>query len=541
MAIPEGSSSPRRARVLWIAALLLGSGLWMLASPAAASLGMFAPPHTDEGWDTDADNRFEFLVVNVTVDVIVAGAFTVEGTLLDFGTFTFITNNSTAFIGGVGLNVVALNFEGRDIFGSRFDGPYRVSLDLLNDTMVPVHFDVHITGPYDYVSFGPIFAFTPPHTDVGLDTDGNGRFNFIQVNISANTSLPGFFFLFGAIFSSGVIDFKIKLLNLTAGDHIIPFNFSGVGAFINGDDGPYAVLLSASVIDCGRDRSGEGDNGNHTTFDYKFTDFEIATKRDLTGSVTNGTTGQPVANETVWLANETHRWLTTFETNATGNFSFVAFEGDFILVAGADGLQDEAVPLTILGNTNVDITLGKEDVEATELDLVLTDWGNLTVHLDMYGYADNQSQRFLVDQFVGDGDLLVDANESDRWIEFFRACFTPFNDTTGQFEVDGIPFLLDNGTFVMNADLTGPVTSTAPLLQTMDMNFTSQSPIPAMATHEVFFRANYDDENETEVATLTFPSAWVLDSFWPVSNVTVGPLNDNTITIDPLGRPSGDP
>ncbi|MFQ5986582.1 MAG: PKD domain-containing protein [Thermoplasmata archaeon] len=542
MTIPEDSPSRRRAHVIWIAVLLLGSGFWMLTTPAAASDGMFAPPHADEGWDTDADNRFEFLVVNVTVSVTVAGDFTVEGTVLDFGTFAFITNNSTAFSGGVGLHVVSLNFEARDIFESRFDGPYRVSLDLLNDTMVPVHFDVHITGPYDHVSFGPIFAFTPPHTDVGLDTDGNGRFNFIQVNLSANTSLPGFFFVSGGIFSSGTIDFKIKLLNLTAGDHIIPFNFSGIGAFINGDDGPYSVLLSAGVIDCGRDRSGEGDSGNHTTAAYFFTDFEFGVKRDLTGSVTNGTTGQPVANETVWLANATHRWAVSLETDASGDFRFVAFEGDFVLLAGADGLQDEAIPVTISGGgTNVAVILGKEDVEASELDLVLPDWGNLTVHTDMYGYADNQSERFLVDQFVGNGDLSVDANESDQWIEVFRTCFTPTNDTTGQFEVDGIPFSLDDGTFVMDADLTGPVTSTAPTLTTMDMNFTAQSPIPSLATHEVFFRASYDDENETEVTTLTLPSAWVLDSFWPVSNVTVGPLDSNTITIDPLGRPLGDP
>ncbi|MEE9164360.1 MAG: PKD domain-containing protein, partial [Thermoplasmata archaeon] len=190
---------------------------------------------------------------------------------------------------------------------------------------------------------------------------------------------------------------------------------------------------------------------------------------------------------------------------------------------------------------NVDITLGKEEVDASEVDLTLTAWGNVTVQTRQYGYADNQSQRFLLDQFTGNGDLIVDQNESDLWIEVFRSCFRPFNDTTGQFEVDGIPFELVNGSFVMDTDFTGPITSTAPGLTTQDMIFTAQSPIPALGTHEVFFRANYDDENETETTTLTFPSAWVLDSFWPVSNVTVGPLNYNTITIDPLGRPSGDP
>jgi PKD repeat protein len=527
--------------VIWIAALLLGSGLLLLAGPAWASDGFFVGPHTDEGLDTDADNRYEFLQVNVTVSVTVGGDFTVEGRLYDSLGVTLITSNSTAFSGGVGPHVVSLNFEGRDIFGSRVDGPYRTVLDLLNDTMTFVDGDVHITGPYSHVSFGPIIAFTPPHTDVGVDTDGNSLYNFIQVNVSANTSLPGFFFLFGAIFSSGIIDFKIQMVNLTAGDHIIPFNFSGIGAFLNGDDGPYAVLLSASVIECGRDTSGEGDSTNHTTAPYFFTDFEFGIKRDLTGSVTNGTTGLPVANETLWLANASHQWLLTFETDATGDFSVVAFEGDFVLNAGADGLQDRAIPVTIEGDTNVDVTLEKQAVEASEVNILLTDWDNATVQVDMYGYADNQSQRFQVDQFAGNGDLYVDATESDLWAEVFQSCFTPFNDTTGQFEVDGTPFELVNGSFVMNADITGPITSTAPILTTQDMEFTAQSPIAAIGTHEVFLRANYDDENETELMTLTFPSAWVLDSFWPVSNVTVVPLNYNTITVDPLGRPSGDP
>ncbi|MFQ6012021.1 MAG: PKD domain-containing protein [Thermoplasmata archaeon] len=534
-------TSPWRARVhvIWIAALLVGSGLLILTAPAWASMGFFQGPHTDAGVDTDADNRFEFLQVNVTVNVTVGGDFTVEGKLYDSTGTTFITNNSTALSGGAGVHVVVVNFEGPDIYGSRIDGPYRVTLDLLNDTKALVDGDVHITGSYSHVSFGPIFAFTPPHTDVGLDTDGNGRYNFIQLNVSANTSLPGFFFVFGMIFSSGIMDFKIKVLNLTAGDHVIPFNFSGVGAFISGNDGPYDVFLSASVVACGRD-PGPGDVGNHTTAAYFFTDFEFGIKRDLTGSVTDGTTGTPVANETVWLANETHRWLTTFETNATGNFSFVAFEGDFILMAGADGLQDEAIPITIAGDTNVDVTLAEEPADVAEIGITLTDWGNLTLDVVRWGYLDNQSQRFMVDQFVGNGDLIADAGESQIWADVFFACFPGFNDTTGVFEVDGIGFQL-NGTFGMDSDISGAVTSTAPIVMTQDGNYTAKSPILAAATHQVLVNVTYDNENETEVFTLTLPKAWVLESFWAPSNVTISGLNNNTVTVDPLGRPPGGP
>lgn len=539
MTIPETSPPPAKARVIWIAALLLGSGLLLLTVPAWASDGFFEGPHTDTGLDTDADNRFEFLQVNVTVNVTVGGDFTVEGNLYDSLGITFITHNSTAFSGGVGVHVVTLNFEGPDIFGSRVDGPYRVTLDLLNDTMALVDGDVHITGPYSHVSFGPIFAFTPPHTDVGLDTDGNSLYNFIQVNISANTSLPGFFLIFGGIFSPGIMEFKIQVLNLTAGDHVIPLNFSGVGAFISGNDGPYDVFLSASVIACGQD-PGPGDGSNHTTAAFFFTEFESAIKRDLTGSVTDGTTGMPVANETVWLANETHRWLTTFETNASGNFSFVAFEGDFVLMAGADGLQDQAIPITIAGDTNVDVALTEEPADVAAIGMTLTDWGNLTLDVVRWGYLDNQSQRFMVDQFVGNGDLIADASESQLWADVFFACFPSFNDTTGVFEVDGIGFQL-NGTFGMDSDISGPVTSTAPIVMTQDGSYTAKSPVLAGATHQVLVNVGYDSENETEVFTLTLPKAWVLESFWAPTNVTVSGLNNNTVTVDPLGRPSGGP
>ncbi|MCJ2531482.1 MAG: carboxypeptidase-like regulatory domain-containing protein, partial [Candidatus Thermoplasmatota archaeon] len=528
MTIPETSHPPAKARVIWIAALLLGSGLLLLTAPAWASDGFFEGPHTDAGLDTDADNRFEFLQVNVTVNVTVGGVFTVEGNLYDSLGITFIMHTSTAFSGGVGVHVATLNFEGPAIFESRVDGPYRVTLDLLNDTMASVDGDVHITGPYSHVSFGPIFAFTPPHTDVGLDTDGNALYNFIQVNISANTSLPGFFFVFGGIFSSGIMDFKIQVLNLTAGDHVIPFNFSGVGAFISGNDGPYDVLLSASMVACGQD-PGPGDGSSHTTTAFFFTEFESAIKRDLTGSVTDGTTGMPVADETVWLANETHRWLTTFETNATGNFSFVAFEGDFVLMAGADGLQDQAIPITISGDTNVDVALPEEPAGVAEIGITLADWGNLTLDVVRWGYLDNQSQRFMVDQFVGNGDLIADASESQVWADVFFACFPAFNDTTGVFEVDGIGFQL-NGTFGMDSDISGPVTSTAPIIMTQDGDYTAKSPVPASSTHQVLVNVAYDSESETEVFTLTLPKAWVLESFWAPINVTVSGLNNNAVT-----------
>lgn len=519
--------------------VLLTTALLFLATPVQASFGMFVGPHPDFGVDNDADNRFEFLQLDVTVDVSVGGDFEVRGRLFDITGATFITNNSTLLSGGVGAHMVPLLFEGMPIFESEIDGPYSVTLELWNDTFTLVDGDVEITEPYSYVAFGPIFAFVPPHTDVGLDTDGNGLFNFIQVNVSANTSLPGFYLVFGFIASTGIMDMKIRVLNLTAGDHIIPLNFSGVGAFISGDPGPYTVFLQASGFGCGSD-PGLQDLDVNVTAPYFFTEFENGIQRTLTGTVTNATTGLPAANETVWLTNESHRWLTAFETNATGDFSFVTFEGEFVLLAGAGGLQDRAIPLTVAGDTNVNVNLTTEVVDTNRIALTLGDWGNLSFNSLSRGFADNQSLRFLVDQFVGNGDLTVDPSESRAWMDLFRTCFSPFPDTTGQFEVDAIPFQLVNGTFVIDGDVTGDITSTAPARMTQTGNYTAQSPIPASATHQVLLSVSYD-ERETEVYRLTFPSAWVLASFSAPANVSVGPLDGNSITVDPLGRPLGDP
>lgn len=519
--------------------MLATAGFFSLG-PVAASDGFLDGPHPTFGEDLNGDNRYDYLRVDVRVNVLVPGQFTVEGLLHDASGVTFITNDMVTFPAGIGLNIVTIRFRGSDIFDSQIDGPYQVTLRLFDDTLTFLEGDSYLTVPFSYVEFGPIFAFVPPHTDVGLDTDGNGRFNFIQVNISANVSQAGTFVLFGVIYGSDLIDVKIRVLNLPAGDHIIPLNFSGVGAFIRGDDGPYTVFLQASLGVLGSGSAFQDDDVYFTN-SYFFTDFEGAIKRELTGTVTNATTGQPLPNETLWLTNGTHRYLAFLATNATGEFHFVAFEGDFVLVAGADGLQDQSVPLTIVGDTDVPISLTQSPADPNAITLSFSDWATVAMQSDQLAFSDNQSQRFFTDQFVGNGDLVVDALESQAWSDLFFTGFVPFNDTTGTFEVDGVPFALADDSWSLEADLTGAVTSTAPIPITMQGNFTAKGPLPLNGTHQVLLNVTYDNDQEEESFTITFPTAWVLDSAWAPANVSVQGLNNNTVGVDPLGRPAGGP
>ncbi len=526
--------------VISITAFLLVSASLIYLPLASASDGVFDPPHTDFGLDTDSDNRYEYLQLDVRVLVIVPGQFSVSALLYDQSGSTLITGDNVTFVAGSGINVAHLSFIGDDIFASGIDGPYRANLTLLNDTFVQIDFDIHLTGSYSYLDFGPVIAFVPPHSDWGVDTDSNGRYNFIQLNVSVNTSLPGYYTIFGILFSDVAMDMKIKLFNLTAGDHVLQLNFSGIGVFISGNNGPYTVWLLASGLLFGGDPDFQH-NDTHMTQAYFFTAFESGTLRSLDGVVWNETSDSPVVDEPVWIANKTHRWLMQTQTNATGAFSFTVFEGDFVIMADADGLQAQAVPLSIVGDTNIDINLTKAARNENEIYLQFSDWDNVSLYMEMWGFQSNQSQRFMVDQFVGDGSLNVDRGEALVWLDIFSRSQPPFNDTTGQFEVDGIAYSLVSDTWEMDGNLTGEVISTEPILMWRSGNYTSQSPIPASAGHQIYFRATYDNENETEVLTTTFPAGWVLRDYTAPTNITVRGVNSNTAVVDPLDRPVGEP
>lgn len=542
MTLLGASGTRSRALVVSIAILMLVSTAYALLTPVRASDGFFSPPHTDFGVDGDGNNRYEVLQVDVEIGVSSPGNFTLLGTLYNTTGDLFITNETASFSpSSTGPYTASIAFNGTSIFQSFTDGPYNVSLALYNDTGVSVDNDTHITGSYSYLDFGPAFAFVRGgHTDRGTDTDANGRFNFLQVNVSANVSMAGFYMVFGMLASSEVLDMKIRVLNLTAGDHVIPLNFSGIGVYISGDDSPYTVLLLASELRFG-DAFDFQDNDTHTADPYFFTDFESGTKRSLTGRVMNETTSQGVVNETLWLTNGTHRWFMQLETNETGFYNFTAFEGDFVLMADAEGLQARSLPLTVAGPTTVDVNLTAPPPDENSVSVTFGDWGNVSLNFEGRGYRDNQSQRFMVDQFVGDGDLDVRQSEVDLWLEVFRQFIPAMNDTTGLFEVDGIPFELVNGTWAFDVDMKGAVTSTEPLLMTQNADYTSQTPIPANATHQVMANLTYDNENETEVDVITFPTVWVLESYQAPANVSVRGLNNNTVVVDPLPRPFGEP
>ena len=253
-------------------ALLLASGNGMGASPPRPLNGSFAPPHHDSGRDTNGNGLYDFLLVNASITVDIADNYTVDGHLHD-SNFTLSVFNGTSRYLGPGSWVVTVFFSGPAINASGVDGRYTVDLSLWNSAFTLLDTDVYTTNPYNHSQFdAPRAEFAPPYADFGLDTDGDGLFNALNVNVSLTVGTAGNYivtgFLHDASFTLALSAFSSRMLD--PGSHTVVLSFPGSQLNASGIDGPYTVELSLYVT-----RTFEFlDSDRYLTAAYSHLEFE---------------------------------------------------------------------------------------------------------------------------------------------------------------------------------------------------------------------------------------------------------------------------
>lgn len=249
----------------------------VLAAPIvrAQSQAALNPPHSDAGVDTDADSLFNTLRVNVNVMVTTAGLFTAFVDLYDNSGVVLITGNAAFANLGLGPGIVPVDLPGMDIYTSGFDGPYQVSILLYDDTFNLDDFGGYTTGLYLFTDFDPPGAlFAPPHTDAGIDTDGDLLYNALRINATVDVSQAGTYNIDGYAYDSSFnfISAAFASRALPAGPgQLIPLDFPGWTFRANGVDGPYTIDLT--LIDL---LGGVLDNNQHTTSFYPAMGFDMA-------------------------------------------------------------------------------------------------------------------------------------------------------------------------------------------------------------------------------------------------------------------------
>lgn len=249
------------------------------ATPPLGTLGGgFTPPHDDDGYDTNGDGLYNFLVVNASFTVDIADVYTVTGFFYhpddpDFCSYLF---NSTSLSLNPGPHVASLFYSGSAINGSGFDGPYTVELGLWDSASNLLDTDVQTTGAYLHTDFEALGAvFTPPFSDHGVDANGDGLFETLNVAVNLTVNAAGTFLTTGLLYLISPGELRLILTSLTIdtlppGPQTVVLPFSGGAIRASGIDGPYTVsldLLDLSTFGC------SGHSG-HDTAPYSYLEFE---------------------------------------------------------------------------------------------------------------------------------------------------------------------------------------------------------------------------------------------------------------------------
>jgi len=153
-----------------------------VAQPVAALL----PPSNEYVQDTDSDGLFDFLVIEVTFEVYEAGSYMVSVELNDSaGHVIHSVGSGAAF--AVGTYVVPLSIEGIKIWANGADGPYVIRAYLHTYPWAFVDEYLDVTDPYTFDQFEHLPAMFDIVTGAsGLDTDGNGRNEFLVTSFSVD-------------------------------------------------------------------------------------------------------------------------------------------------------------------------------------------------------------------------------------------------------------------------------------------------------------------------------------------------------------------
>lgn len=222
-----------------------------LTVPVAASTTHFGGAVTDRGVDTNQNGLFDELAVDVPVVVTHPATYLLMGQLQTatgqlLGSFTRRQQLSP------GTHSMRLTFDGQTIFRSGIDGPYELSvLRLAEETsagdVLPLaaQSSPYQTQPYGFRAFErEAIYLSGGGRDAGVDTNGNGRFDALEVDLDVDLLVAGRYEWTARLIdrNDSEIGFATNAGTLTAGAGSLKLVFDGARIGRNGVDGPYRVV-----------------------------------------------------------------------------------------------------------------------------------------------------------------------------------------------------------------------------------------------------------------------------------------------------------
>ncbi len=135
---------------------------------------------TDRGVDTNGNGKFEYLEIDIPVNVTIAGVYNVSSNL--YAGATFLENGWASSYLPVGNQTMPLDFSGWFFRTNLEDGPFTVQLFLRENITTYTLAMTHTTAAYTWGEFDSPYGLLGPTTVAPVDTDGNGLYNVVYVN-----------------------------------------------------------------------------------------------------------------------------------------------------------------------------------------------------------------------------------------------------------------------------------------------------------------------------------------------------------------------
>lgn len=175
----------------------------------------------DQGLDLDGDGTFDYLQIGVEINVTDSGYYRVEVSGLQDSSFNHI--DMWDYVEGYfdpGVHVLNVSLHGPAIYGSGLN-PMYVSSIYLYDDYYSYLYSVPLSREYSYTEFDlPGAMLTTVVYDYGVDTDGDGEFNYLQVGVEINVTEAGYY----EVGVSGLLDADHNYIGVYGSQYLYLYN-----------------------------------------------------------------------------------------------------------------------------------------------------------------------------------------------------------------------------------------------------------------------------------------------------------------------------
>jgi signal peptidase I len=244
----------------------------------------------DQGIDSDGDGGFNFLEICAEVNVSKAGYYTVSVYGLQdlYGNWIDASNSQSGYL-EFGLGYLNVSLSGYRIRNSHLN-PLYVSLVSLYSSYSSHLSHVELSHEYSYMDFDAAAVLTGVISDKGVDSDGDGKFNSLELGVQVDVFDAGTYDMSASGLLDSSLNFTIdayasQSVYLDVGLQFVYFSLDGTRIFTSNHNPKYVGYISLNFW--GQQRDGyfhDEINQVPLSKQYSYTEFDPP-RAMLTGKI----------------------------------------------------------------------------------------------------------------------------------------------------------------------------------------------------------------------------------------------------------------